>query len=91
MFRIKSTCKKYLKKQILYPSPQFSVHSTQYTNPKNNTSPHEVAESEEKDLFDYDIEDKPWTKEESRNWGEIQSTDTNLDSTEDFKKHFTGS
>tara|TARA_E500000331_G_C17211120_1_gene693735 strand:+ start:179 stop:430 length:252 start_codon:yes stop_codon:yes gene_type:complete len=83
MIRLSSICKKYLKKQILYPSPQFSVHSTQYKNPKNNTSPHEVAEQEEKESHDWDAE--------SRNWGEIQSTDTNLDSTEELKKYFTGS
>lgn len=79
MFRAKTFCTTYLKKQILYPSPQFTVHSTQYKNPPKNTSPHEIAELEEKELFDYDIEDKPWCNEKSNSWGNIKSSNTTLE------------
>lgn len=65
MFRAKTFCTKYLKKQVLYPTPQFTTHKVPYRKNNQKISPHEVAESEEKDLFDYDIEDKPWCNEES--------------------------
>lgn len=62
--------------------PQFTTYSPQYPNPvflSKSIQPHEVAEKEEKELFDYDIEDKKWCETE------------NEKNKKEFQRHFTGS